>query len=278
MSKPLVPSTTVLGSTPMLAINTTVPAASATPSGSTAPRPQAAPRPAIAPAPSSSGKAVVTLSPRVAAARGNPHGILDLFVERWSPRAFRAEPVPKIILDKMVEAARWAPSSINLQPWRFFITAAPQDIGTTSVGDAAPLTAQPPAPTPTRAAWNTAVGERNRQWSDKAPVLVWVVARTTLGPNPYMPPEAPNRHAAFDTGAATVQFVLEGERHGVKSHYMGGVDTAKAHALLGLPSDHEVICAIALGYPADPATLDDGFRAREVPSPRLAGPDIARFL
>jgi nitroreductase len=183
------------------------------------------------------------------------HDVLPLFVNRWSPRAFRPDPVPRAILDSMVEAARWAPSSMNLQPWRFHIATKG----------------------PTRDAWNEAVGERNRTWSDAAGALVWVVAKTTLGLNPFAPPETPNRHAWFDTGAAAVQFVLEGERHGVKSHYMGGVDAGKAQAILGLAADEQVVCAIVVGYPADPAGLPEGLRQRETPSPRKPAGEVARF-
>lgn len=190
-------------------------------------------------------------------ARTPEHPVLPLFVNRWSPRAFSVQPVARETLDSMVEAARWAPSSINLQPWRFFITNEPGA---------------------TRDAWNEAVGAGNRAWSDKAPVLVWVVARKTMGPNPYAPPEKANSHAWFDTGAATIQFVLEGERHGLKSHYMGGVDRAKAHSVLGLDDEHEVICALAIGHPGDASQLAEGYRARETPSQRKPHAAIATFL
>ncbi|MFA5944331.1 MAG: nitroreductase family protein [Candidatus Thermoplasmatota archaeon] len=195
-------------------------------------------------------------SAQSAFARQPEHDVLPLFVNRWSPRAFRSDPVPRSVLDSMVEAARWAPSSINVQPWRFYISAN-QDA--------------------TRTQWNEAVNGFNRSWSDKAPVLVWVAARTVHGPNPLAPPESLNRHARFDTGAATVQFVLEGERHGVKAHYMGGVDIEKAHALLGLSPEEEILCALALGYPADPAGLPEHYRARERPSPRKPAREIATF-
>ena len=189
-------------------------------------------------------------------ARTPDHPVLPLFVNRWSPRAFAPEPVSRDVLNSMVEAARWAPSSINLQPWHFHIADKPGA---------------------TRDAWNEAVGAGNRVWSDKAPVLVWVVARKTMGPNPYAPPQAPNAHAWFDSGAATVQFVLEGERHGLKSHYMGGVDRVKAHQILGLDADHEVICALAIGHPGNVAQLPEGYQAREKPSGRKAHGEVATF-
>lgn len=192
----------------------------------------------------------------VVTARTTEAPVDPMFVRRWSPRAFSSQTVERATLDSMVEAARWAPSSINLQPWRFFLTHTPG---------------------PTRDAWNDAVGAGNRVWSDKAPVLVWVVARKTMGANPYAPPETPNRHAFFDTGAAAVQFVLEGERHGLRSHYMGGIDAAKAHTILGLDAEHEVIAAIAIGHAGETASLPEGYRAREVPSGRKAQAEIATF-
>ena len=192
---------------------------------------------------------------QLVAARAPQHGVLPLFVNRWSPRAFDARPVPREVLDAMVEAARWAPSSMNLQPWRFIV----------GQGEA-------------RAAWNDLLMGFNQAWAPGAPVMVWVVARKTFGPGTRQPADTPNRHALFDTGAATVQFVLEGERHGVKSHYLGGVDTAAAHARLGLDADEELVCAIVLGFPADPSVLPEPLRAREVPSQRKPAAEIARFV
>ena len=184
------------------------------------------------------------------------HPINPLFVNRWSPRAFRPDAVPRNILESMAEASRWAPSSGNLQPWRFYVSG---DRGAT------------------RDAWNEAVNPFNRAWSDAAPVLVWVVARKTMGPNPYGPPESPNAHAWFDTGAAAVQFVLEGERHGVKSHYLGGIDAAKAHQILGLDNEHEVVCAIVSGYHGEASVLPERLQARENPSGRKPASETVRF-
>jgi nitroreductase len=179
------------------------------------------------------------------------------FVQRWSPRAFTDHAVAREVLDSLVEAARWAPSSINLQPWRFWLTTGPG---------------------PTRDAWNEAIGAGNRVWSDKAPVLVWVVARKTMGANPYAPPETPNRHAYFDTGAATMSLLLEAERHGLRGHAMGGIDAAKAHAILGLDAEHDVVCAIAIGHQASAADLPEGYRQRERPSGRKPASESASIV
>lgn len=194
--------------------------------------------------------AVVTL------ARQPDHPVAPLFVQRWSPRSFRAGSVPRTTLEAMVEAARWAPSSNNLQPWSFHITNGPG---------------------PIRDAWNGAVNAWNRAWTDKAPVLVWVVARTTNPPSERHPHPTPNRHAFFDTGAAAIQFVLEGERHGLRSHYLGGIDAALANKLLGLDADHEVVCAIVVGHPGPAENLPETLRARETPNGRKPASEIARF-
>jgi nitroreductase len=188
-------------------------------------------------------------------ARTPEHDVDPLFVNRWSPRAFRPDPVPRNVLDSMVEAARWAPSSMNLQPWRFII----------GQGE-------------TRASWNDLLMGFNQAWAPNAPVMVWVVARKTFGPGTHQPADTPNRHALFDTGAATVQFVLEGERHGVKAHYLGGVDVKRAHERLGLGPDDELVCALVLGYPAEAETLPEALRAREKPSDRKSANIIARFV
>ena len=189
-------------------------------------------------------------------ARTPDHPVDPLFVNRWSPRSFSAEPVSVHALNAMVEAARWAPSSNNLQPWHFHITNGPGA---------------------TRDRWNEAVNQWNRSWSDNAPVLVWVVARTVAPPNEKHPTGTPNRHAHFDTGAATVQFVLEGERQGLKAHYMGGEDVAKAHQLLGLDANHEVVCAIAIGHQGPAEALPEALRARETPNGRKPAGEIATF-
>jgi len=204
----------------------------------------------------SNPSAPVTVTHPQAFARTPEHPVDPRFVNRWSPRAFEARPVPHAVVESMVEAARWAPSSINLQPWSFH------------VADQAG---------PVRDAWNQAVGAGNRAWGDKAPVLAWVVARKVMGANPYAPPATPNRHAWFDTGMAAIQYVLEGERHGVRSHFLGGIDAAAAHRILGLDDDHEVVCAIVSGYPADPESLPESFRAREKPSGRKPFAEVARF-
>ncbi len=168
------------------------------------------------------------------------HPVDQRFVQRWSPRAFKPEPVPREHLAIMFEAARWAPSSMNAQPWSFVVTA-----------DGEP-----------RARMDAAILPGNRAWSDAAPAIIWVIATTTLKDG------APNAHAMFDTGAAAMQMVLQADAMGYRSHYMGGIDVDAAHKVLGLDDDQVVACAIAVGRQGDASTLPDWAKARETPSGR----------
>ncbi len=160
------------------------------------------------------------------------------FLARWSPRAFADEPVPEADLEALFEAARWAPSSFNEQPWRFVYAAEAED----------------------RQRFLEAILPGNRTWAQDAPVLVYIVAKTTFDRN-----GDPNRHAWFDTGAAWMSLALQARELGLHTHAMGGIDPAKAAGLLGLPEDHEVVCAVAIGYRDAPATLPEDLAEQETP-------------
>ncbi len=163
------------------------------------------------------------------------------FMTRWSPRAFHERAIPDTVLESLFEAARWAPSSFNEQPWHFHITTR---------GAA-------------RDELNEAIFPFNRAWSDAAPAIIFITARRTLAAN-----GKPNAHAWFDAGAATLQLVMQAQEHGLVAHAMGGIDAARAHALLKLDEDTEVVAALAIGFAGDPAALPENLREREQPSTR----------
>ncbi len=177
---------------------------------------------------------------QIAATRIPDHPIDMRFMARWSPRAFDSEPVPPEHIHMMLEAARWAPSSMNVQPWRIVVT-------TNGSG---------------RAAMDQHILPGNRAWSDHAPAILWVIAKTTMDDG------TPNRHAWFDTGAATMQLVLQAEQMGYRAHHMGGIDAEAARAALGLDDEHAVICALAIGKRGDPSNLPEWAKGREGPSDR----------
>jgi nitroreductase len=172
--------------------------------------------------------------------------ILDLFKRRWSPRAFSDQPVEAEKLRILFEAARWAPSSNNEQPWRFIV--ANKDYETD---------------------WNrlfACLVEGNRKWAYRAPVLILSVASLNFEDD-----STPNRHAFHDTGMAVENLVLQATALGLAAHQMAGFDVEKARADLKIPSGYEPVAMIAVGYPGDPAQLSDRLCARET-QPRVRKP------
>lgn len=172
-----------------------------------------------------------------------PHAEVDAaFVERWSPRSFSDETLAPGQVESLFEAARWAPSASNLQPW-LFVYADDEE----TLARARPI-----------------VRDGNRRWADRAPLLVFVFARRA---NPAT--GEPNRLAAFDTGAAWMSLALQAQKLGLVAHAMGGIHQDRAYAILGVPGEeYESLCAIAVGRRAEPDALPDDLRAREVPSTR----------
>ncbi|MDX1905664.1 MAG: nitroreductase family protein [Bacteroidia bacterium] len=156
--------------------------------------------------------------------------VLPLFHARKSLYAFSDEPVSAETLSGLFEAARWAPSAFNEQPWAFVYATQ----------------AQPEA----FARMVSLLLPGNQTWAGQAPVLLLVAAKTHLDRNGN-----PNRHALHDTGMATMSLLLQATAAGLMAHPMGGFDREQAEAALGLPAGYEAVTMIALGYPADYETL-----------------------
>ena len=155
-------------------------------------------------------------------------GVLPQFHQRWSPRAFTDREVSHTDLKRVFEAARWAPSSGNAQPWRFI------------VGIKGTETHQKIA---------SALTDNNREWAPKAPVLI---LGTTSAVNSR---GGANAYAMYDLGAAAVSITLEAAALGLITHQMGGFDKDVARAALGIPDSYALGSVMALGYQDDPATL-----------------------
>lgn len=174
------------------------------------------------------------------------------FPERWSPRSYAPRPVPALDLAALFEAARWAPSASNEQPWLFVYADAE----------------------PGLSALRGVVNDTNRQWAGRAPVLVLAFARRHNQGN-----GKPNRWAAFDTGAAWMSLALQARALGLACHAMGGFSVEEAHRVTGLPAEeYEALCAIAVGYAAPVEELPEAFRSREVPNDRKDPAEVARRL
>ncbi|NOS76954.1 MAG: nitroreductase family protein [Nitrospira sp.] len=165
--------------------------------------------------------------------------IHDLLKRRWSPRAFSEQPVGPDMLLTLLEAARWAPSSSNEQPWRFVVA-----------------TKQEPADYDRLLA---CLLEGNRKWAYRAPVLILSVARMDFEED-----GRPNRHAFHDVGLATENLLLQVSALGLVAHPMAGFDIEKARADLKIPSGYEPVAMIAVGYPGELSVLLDYLQQREL--------------
>jgi nitroreductase len=171
----------------------------------------------------------------------------DLIRERWSPRAFSTRPVLESDIDLLIEAARWAPSSMNEQPWAIVIA----NLDTDPEGHARILSTLVPA---------------NVAWAQRAPVLAIAVARTGFLRNGRA-----NKHAWYDTGQAMSQLSMQGTALGLVIHQMGGFDADKAREVLAIPEGFEPVAAMAIGYPGDGSDLTEELRQREF-APRTRRP------
>ena len=186
-------------------------------------------------------------------ARESEHDIDPLFLERWSPRAFTGEAVPQPELLAMIEAARWAASSYNSQPWRFLYALR----GT--------------------ARWDGFLGllnEANRSWAQQAGALVVLVSNSLMR-TPGAEREVPSHSHSLDAGAASANFALQASRMGWQAHGMVGFDRERAFAELRVPQGYRVEVAYAVGRVGDPAQLPEALRAREAPNGRRPLAEIA---
>lgn len=174
------------------------------------------------------------------------HNVDPLFLERWSPRAFTGEAMPNSDLMTLFEAASWAPSAFNGQPWRFVYAHRDTEHWTRLFEILVPF---------------------NQMWVKNASALVFVISdrfRRVEGQ-----PPAPAHSHSFDTGAAWACLALQAVRMGWATHGMVGLDMARAYEMLGIPeADYRVEAAVAIGRQADASVLDEVLRAREVPSSR----------
>jgi nitroreductase len=172
-----------------------------------------------------------------------------VLADRWSTRAFGSEPIDGAEVIALLEAARWAPSAANAQPWRFI------------VGRQADATWQ---------AIHDTLADGNRLWADRAPVLVVAVARTTNDDG------SPRAVAAYELGLAVSQLTTQAHSDGLSVHQMGGFDAAAARAALGIPEEFTPYVVLAIGRRSTDEHLPDFLREREqAPRERLPLSELA---
>ena len=177
--------------------------------------------------------------------------IHDLLRRRWSPLAFADRLVEPEKLRSILEAARWAASSFNEQPW-CFIVATKQD-------------------EPEWSRLLSCLVEGNQVWAKQAPVLMVSVAKLTFGRNGES-----NRHAWHDVGLAVGNLVVQATSLGLSVHQMAGILPDKVRELYGLPHGFDPVAGLALGYVGDPDSLPEPLRQREQAN-RMRKP-LAEFI
>ena len=180
-------------------------------------------------------------------ARQSEHPIAEQFLTRWSPRALSGEPLAESQVLALLEAARWAPSASNIQPWRFVYGLA----GTS--GFDAILAGLVPF---------------NQGWAKQASALLVVLSKTT-SVAPGQTEAKPNAWHAFDAGAAWMSLALQAQHDGLVTHAMGGFVADTLRSGLDIPADVAVHAVVAIGKPGDKAALPEALQARELPSSRL---------
>ena len=181
------------------------------------------------------------------------HPVDPIFVNRWSPRAFETKAMPEGDLYTMLEAARWAPSAYNIQPWRFIYAMRGG------------------------AHWHDFLGlldPFNASWAENASALVFLVS-DTLTPAHGSSPARPSRTHSFDAGAAWAHVALQATALGYQAHAMAGIHFDAVRERLSVPDNYAIEIAIAIGRQTDPSRLPTALREREKPSPRLPLDEIA---
>ncbi len=174
--------------------------------------------------------------------RKNEYGINSLILDRWSPRSMTGEEMPEKELKALFEAARWAPSSYNNQPWRFLYAR--------KNSESWPLF------------FNLMI-EFNQGWTKNASAIGVVISTKNFEHN-----NKPSHTHSYDTGAAWMALALEGSARGYVVHGMEGFDFEKAKKDLEVPDDYQVEAMFAIGKRAPASQLPAELQKREAPSTR----------
>jgi nitroreductase len=174
-----------------------------------------------------------------------------LFLERWSPRAFDGSILPQEDLLTIFEAARWAPSAFNTQPWRLLYAHRGDENWARFLDLLIP--------------WN-------QSWAHSASVLLFILSDGLMETGSG---EKRSHSHSFDAGAAWACLALQATRMGYRAHGMSGVDFDRARTELGVPERYRIEAAAVIGRIGDPAMLPEKMRAREVPSGRKPVGDFA---
>lgn len=170
----------------------------------------------------------------------------ELIAKRWSPRAFEPRPVPSKAMRSLLEAARWAASAFNEQPWRFIVARREDSEEFQRMLEC--------------------LVEGNQSWAKDAGVLILTVARETFTRN-----DRPNRSAFHDVGLAAGNLSLQATDLGLRVHQMAGIEVDKIRKTYDVPEGYQPLTGIAIGYPGSVEQLPERLRAPEI-APRQRNP------
>ncbi len=167
----------------------------------------------------------------------NAYPIHELIKKRWSPRAFAERPVEHDKLLSVFEAARWAPSALNAQPWSFILATKEDEKG-----------------------YNRLLGcllEKNQIWARRAPVLILSVAHL------YLQTGKPDQLALYGVGLAVENLAIQATELGLYVHQAGGINKDAARKAFTIPEGYEPVAMVAVGYPGDPQSLPPDLQEQE---------------
>ena len=177
--------------------------------------------------------------------------IMEVIKKRWSPRAFNSEEIPRDDIEAILEAACYAPSCFNEQPWRFLIASREEELNL----------------------MRDLLTEKNQRWAGKAPVLILVLAHRYFAYN-----GKENRWHQFDSGTAWGYLSLEAQKRGLITHGMGGFKRKKTREVLNISEDYEIIAVIAVGKMGNKNELEEEFKKEEFPNARRSVSESAWLL
>ncbi|MBW2543029.1 MAG: nitroreductase family protein [Deltaproteobacteria bacterium] len=172
--------------------------------------------------------------------------VQDFIARRWSPYGFANREVSEADLRSLFEAARWAASSFNEQPWSYIVATRAQETEFSRL--------------------LSCLVEANQEWAKAAPILALGVTTHQFARN-----GKPNRVALHDLGLATGNLVAEATARGLSVHQMGGILQDRAREIYGIPDGSEAVTGMAIGYASDPDSLPEEIRRRDL-SPRTRKP------
>lgn len=164
--------------------------------------------------------------------------VLDVIKKRRSLRSYNGQPVEDEKIQSLFEAARWAPSSVNEQPWVYIYATKGQELYEKIY---------------------SALNPSNQVWVQNAPLLIASLVR-----NKFIRNDRPNGSARYDLGAANAFLSLQATHVGLNVHQLGGFDPLKLRENLNVPDEYDPVIVMGVGYPGEPDVLPDHLKVREL--------------